>query len=326
MDYVRVVNNYVTEQEPWKVAKDESRAADLDRILYATAEALRVVAVLLHPVMPKASAILWQSLGAEAALGPLAEASGCRTPAAGASCRPGRRSPRASRCSRASRSPSRREPRRARPGRAGGRVAGPRDATARRRSRCGCRWPTATATSTSPTRRTTGCRVEDALAASTAVGVPADRADRLRPARARGGRSRRRGAHDAAGGRRRAAPQRGAAARRAPATLDAALAEIDALAADPVVRAVGETGLDYFRTGADGRADQEASFRAHIEMAKRHGKALVIHDRDAHDDVLRVLEDAGAPDRVVFHCFSGDVGDGRALRRHAAAGCRSPAP
>ena len=73
------------------------------------------------------------------------------------------------------------------------------------------------------------------------------------------------------------------------------------------MRAVGETGLDYFRTGEDGRAAQEASFRAHIELAKRHGKALVIHDRDAHDDVLRVLEDEGAPDRVVFHCFSGDA-------------------
>jgi TatD DNase family protein len=98
-------------------------------------------------------------------------------------------------------------------------------------------------------------------------------------------------------------------------TLDAALADIDALAADPVVRAVGETGLDYFRTGEDGRADQESSFRAHIEMAKRHGKALVIHDRAAHDDVLRLLADAGAPDRVVFHCFSGDA----AMAEHCAA-------
>jgi TatD DNase family protein len=89
--------------------------------------------------------------------------------------------------------------------------------------------------------------------------------------------------------------------------LDEALAEIDALAADARVRAVGETGLDYFRTGEEGRAAQQDGFRAHIEMAKRHGKALVIHDRDAHDDVLAVLEDAGAPDRVVFHCFSGDV-------------------
>jgi TatD DNase family protein len=90
-------------------------------------------------------------------------------------------------------------------------------------------------------------------------------------------------------------------------TLDSALAEIDALAGDPVVRAVGESGLDSFRTGPEGRADQEASFRAHIEMATRHGKALVIHDRDAHDDVIRVLEDAGPPERVVFHCFSGDA-------------------
>jgi TatD DNase family protein len=89
--------------------------------------------------------------------------------------------------------------------------------------------------------------------------------------------------------------------------LESALAEIDALAADPVVRAVGETGLDHFRTGEDGQAAQRESFRAHIELAKRHGKALVIHDRDAHDDVLRILDEEGAPDRVVFHCFSGDV-------------------
>ncbi|MYX08999.1 AraC family transcriptional regulator [Streptomyces sp. SID8375] len=89
--------------------------------------------------------------------------------------------------------------------------------------------------------------------------------------------------------------------------LDAALAEIDKLAALPQVRGVGETGLDYFRTGPDGMAAQEASFRAHIEIAKRHGKALVIHDREAHDDVLRILREEGAPDRVVFHCYSGDA-------------------
>jgi TatD DNase family protein len=93
--------------------------------------------------------------------------------------------------------------------------------------------------------------------------------------------------------------------------LDDALAEIDRLAADPRVRAVGETGLDYFRTGEAGRTVQHRSFRAHIEMAKRHGKALVIHDRDAHDDVLRVLAEEGSPDRVVLHCFSGDVGMAR---------------
>ncbi|MFE7544581.1 TatD family hydrolase [Streptomyces platensis] len=89
--------------------------------------------------------------------------------------------------------------------------------------------------------------------------------------------------------------------------LDTALAEIDRLAALPQVRGVGETGLDYFRTGPEGMAAQEASFRAHIEIAKRHGKALVIHDREAHDDVLRILREEGAPDRVVFHCYSGDA-------------------
>jgi TatD DNase family protein len=91
------------------------------------------------------------------------------------------------------------------------------------------------------------------------------------------------------------------------AALDEALAEIDRLAALPHVKAVGETGLDHFRTGEDGKDAQEASFRAHIEMAKRHGKALVIHDRDAHADVLRVLKEEGAPERTVFHCYSGDA-------------------
>lgn len=91
------------------------------------------------------------------------------------------------------------------------------------------------------------------------------------------------------------------------AALDDALAEIDALAARPEVRGVGETGLDYFRTGPEGTAAQQRSFRAHIEIAKRRGKALVIHDREAHDDVLRILREEGAPDRVVFHCYSGDA-------------------
>jgi TatD DNase family protein len=79
------------------------------------------------------------------------------------------------------------------------------------------------------------------------------------------------------------------------------------LAAHPKVVAVGETGLDHFRTGADGWQAQEVSFRRHIAIAKESGKALVIHDRDAHDDVLRVLDEEGAPERVVFHCFSGDA-------------------
>ncbi|MFE2494697.1 TatD family hydrolase [Streptomyces scopuliridis] len=89
--------------------------------------------------------------------------------------------------------------------------------------------------------------------------------------------------------------------------LDDALAEIDRLAALERVRAVGETGLDYFRTGPEGMAAQERSFRAHIEIAKRHGKALVIHDREAHADVLRILAEEGAPERTVFHCYSGDA-------------------
>ncbi|SHN46387.1 TatD family hydrolase [Cryptosporangium aurantiacum] len=88
--------------------------------------------------------------------------------------------------------------------------------------------------------------------------------------------------------------------------LDAALAEIEKLAARPEVRGIGETGLDYYRTGPEGVAAQEESFRAHIQLAKQYGKALVIHDRDAHDDVFRVLESEGAPEKVVFHCYSGD--------------------
>ncbi|MGW5303812.1 TatD family hydrolase [Streptomyces griseoluteus] len=91
------------------------------------------------------------------------------------------------------------------------------------------------------------------------------------------------------------------------AALDEALAEIDRLAALPQVKGVGETGLDFFRTGPGGKEAQERSFRAHIEIAKRHGKTLVIHDRDAHADVLRVLKEEGAPERTVFHCYSGDA-------------------
>ncbi|MFC9976943.1 TatD family hydrolase [Spirillospora sp. NPDC127200] len=87
---------------------------------------------------------------------------------------------------------------------------------------------------------------------------------------------------------------------------DDALAEIAELAARPEVVAVGETGLDYYRDWAP-KDDQHRSFRAHVDIAKRTGKALVIHDREAHDDVLRILAEEGAPDKVVFHCFSGDA-------------------
>lgn len=91
------------------------------------------------------------------------------------------------------------------------------------------------------------------------------------------------------------------------ADLDEALRQIETLAGRDRVRGVGETGMDFFRTGDEGRAAQEESFRAHIAIAKRYGKALVIHDRDAHADVLRILDDEGAPDTVVLHCFSGDA-------------------
>ena len=88
--------------------------------------------------------------------------------------------------------------------------------------------------------------------------------------------------------------------------LDEALRVIEGLAGQERVRGIGETGLDTFRTGEAGRAAQERSFRAHIQIARDAGLPLVIHDRDAHADVLRVLDEEGAPDSVVLHCFSGD--------------------
>jgi len=91
-----------------------------------------------------------------------------------------------------------------------------------------------------------------------------------------------------------------------------AWADIERLATHDRVRAVGETGLDHYRTGAEGRAAQEESFRWHIRLASTLGKTLVIHDREAHDDVLRVVDDEGSPDRVVMHCFSGDADFARA--------------
>jgi TatD DNase family protein len=87
---------------------------------------------------------------------------------------------------------------------------------------------------------------------------------------------------------------------------DEALDEIARLAGLPDVRAVGETGLDYYRVTATPE-QQQLSFRRHIAIAKESGKALVIHDRDAHADVLRILREEGAPDRTVFHCYSGDA-------------------
>ncbi len=90
-------------------------------------------------------------------------------------------------------------------------------------------------------------------------------------------------------------------------TLHDALAVIDELAAQPRVRAIGETGLDFFRTEPPGIPAQRASFEEHIRIAKKHDLALQIHDRDAHDAVLSTLTRVGAPERTVFHCFSGDA-------------------
>ena len=92
------------------------------------------------------------------------------------------------------------------------------------------------------------------------------------------------------------------------AALDAELAELPALAALPGVVAVGETGLDYYRTrDAEAQRVQAHSFRFHIALARENNLTLVIHDRDAHADVLKVLDSVESPERVVMHCFSGDA-------------------
>jgi TatD DNase family protein len=101
-------------------------------------------------------------------------------------------------------------------------------------------------------------------------------------------------------------PNETASAASSPADRDAVLAEISTLAALPQVRAIGETGLDYYRDHARPEVQRDW-FRAHIAIAKQAGKVLMIHDRDAHEDVLRILEEEEPPEKVVFHCFSGDV-------------------
>lgn len=89
--------------------------------------------------------------------------------------------------------------------------------------------------------------------------------------------------------------------------LESELARISELAKHPKVRAIGETGLDFFRTEPELQDRQRYSFKRHIQMAKDLDKTLVIHDRDAHRAVLDILDDVGAPDKTVFHCFSGDA-------------------
>ena len=101
-------------------------------------------------------------------------------------------------------------------------------------------------------------------------------------------------------------PNETAAAATTAAERDVVLAEIARLAGLPRVRAVGETGLDYYRDSAPSQVQREW-FRAHIDIAKQAGKPLMIHDRDAHEDVLAILAADGAPDQVIFHCYSGDA-------------------
>ena len=101
-------------------------------------------------------------------------------------------------------------------------------------------------------------------------------------------------------------PNETAAVADSPAARDATLAEIAWLAALAQVRAVGETGLDYYRDSAPPELQRDW-FRAHIDIAKQVGKPLMIHDRDAHADVLAILAADGPPEQVIFHCFSGDA-------------------
>lgn len=99
--------------------------------------------------------------------------------------------------------------------------------------------------------------------------------------------------------------------------LDEALSEVEERLADPMVVAVGESGLDYYRTGESGRDAQKEAFVAHIRLAAQAGLPLQIHDRDAHADTLAVLADAASDDQpIVFHCFSGDGEFADALAAH----------
>ena len=92
------------------------------------------------------------------------------------------------------------------------------------------------------------------------------------------------------------------------ARLDEAIAGIAELATQPRVRAIGETGLDFFRTeGEQALQLQQYSFEEHIRIAKENNIALMIHDREAHGQVIETLKRVGAPERVVFHCYSGDT-------------------
>ena len=99
-------------------------------------------------------------------------------------------------------------------------------------------------------------------------------------------------------------------------SLEEALALVAELARQPGVVAIGETGLDYFRTGEAGKEAQAQAFRMHIALAKELDLPLQIHDREAHADCIRILQEEGAPERTVFHCFSGDAEMARVCAEH----------
>ena len=103
------------------------------------------------------------------------------------------------------------------------------------------------------------------------------------------------------------APLHAARTHKSEVSYPEAFAEIADLASHERIRAVGETGLDFFRTDESGRAAQVEAFRDHIRLAKEYGKPLQIHDRDAHREVIDILDRDGAPEVTVFHCFSGDA-------------------
>jgi len=99
--------------------------------------------------------------------------------------------------------------------------------------------------------------------------------------------------------------------------LDEAIARVEATArGNDRIRCIGETGLDFFRAGERGRAVQREAFRAHVALAKELDLALQIHDREAHEDVVAILEADGAPERTVFHCYSGDAELARRCAEH----------
>lgn len=93
---------------------------------------------------------------------------------------------------------------------------------------------------------------------------------------------------------------------KSPSALDEAIAEIEDLAKEDAVKAIGETGVDFFRTGQEGRDFQEYSFRKHIQIANKFNKPVMVHDRDAHLDALRILDEEKA-NQVIFHCYSADA-------------------